>query len=196
MSRTISLFVRITICGLFLFTAMITANAQFRAGIQGTISDSSGALVPGARVILKELETGRTQEATTSDEGFYRILGLAPGSYSLTVEKTGYKQSVSENVTVRAENIQGVDVILEIGEITATVTISDEAVTQIETENANVSKAITPEEVKRLPQVGRDPYELARLTPGIFGDAGRGPNGNSQRLPNTPGVGGSNSSIF
>jgi hypothetical protein len=96
MSRTISCLVRITICGLFLFTAMITANAQFRAGIQGTISDSSGALVPGARVILKELETGRIQEATTSEEGFYRILGLAPGRYSLTVEKTGYKQSVSK----------------------------------------------------------------------------------------------------
>src|SRR5687768_6686857 len=122
MSRTISFFVRITIGGLFLITAMITANAQFRAGIQGTISDSSGALVPEARVVLKETETGRTQETTTSNEGFYRILGLAPGKYSLTIEKEGYKKSVSENVTVAAENIQGVDVILEIGTIVEVVT--------------------------------------------------------------------------
>src|ERR1044072_239484 len=92
--------------------------------------------------------------------------------------------------------MQGVDVILEIGEITAVVTIADEATQQLETENANINKAITTNEVKRLPQVGRDPYELARLTPGIFGDAGRGPNGNASGLPNSPGPGGSASSIF
>jgi Predicted outer membrane protein len=184
-------------CGLFLISAIITAQAQFRAGIQGTISDSSGALVPDAKVTLKDAETGKVQETTSSAEGFYRIQGLAPGKYSLTVEKEGYKKSVSENVTVLAENIQGVDVILETGEVTAVVTVTDEAAAQqLETENANVSKAVTAAEVKRLPQIGRDPYELVRLTPGIFGDAARGPNGNSSTLPNSPGPGGSNNSIF
>src|SRR6185503_4333437 len=123
-------------------------------------------------------------------------LGLAPGKYELTVEKTGYKKSFSENVSVVAEIIQGVDVILETGEVTATVTVTDEASSQLETENANVNKGITTAEVKRLPQAGRDPYELARLTPGVFGDAGRSPNGNSSGLPNSPGPGGSNNSIF
>ena len=196
MSRIISTVVRTTMCGLFLLSAMITVQGQFRAGIQGTISDSAGALVPGARISLKEIETGRIQETTSSEEGFYRIAGLAPGRYELTVEKVGYKKSLSQNVTVGAETLQGVDVILETGEVTATVTITDEAVSQLETENANIAKGITNNEVKRLPQVGRDPYELARLTPGVFGDAGRSPNGNSSGLPNSPGPGGSNSSIF
>src|SRR5215212_69638 len=196
MSRTIYRLVRTLMCALFLLSAMITAHAQFRAGVQGTISDSSGALVPDAKVILKDLETGKVQETNSSGEGFYRILGLAPGKYELTVEKAGYKKSLSENVTINAEKTQGVDVILEIGDITATVTIADEATSQLETENANVTKGITTQEVKRLPQIGRDPYELARLTPGVFGDAGRNPNGNSSGLPNSPGPGGSNNSIF
>src|SRR5690349_8802939 len=194
-----STFVRTVACGLFLLFAMITAQAQFRAGIQGTISDSNGALVPGATVTLKQLETGKTQATTSNDEGFYRIAGLAPGKYELTVEKQGYKKSLAENVDVAAETVQGADVILEIGEVTATVTITEEAVTQLQTENANVAKAITPLEVKRLPQAGRDPYELIRLTPGIFGDAARGGNGNSAGLPNAgsnTGPGGSNNSIF
>lgn len=196
MSQFSFCIVRITMCGLFLFAAMMTAHAQFRAGVQGTISDVNGALVPDARVILKDTETGKTQETTTSGEGFYRILGLAPGKYELTVEKTGYKKSFSENVSVVAEIIQGVDIILETGEVTATVTVTDEAASQLETENANVNKGITTAEVKRLPQAGRDPYELARLTPGVFGDAGRSPNGNSSGLPNSPGPGGSSESIF
>src|SRR5215218_1570412 len=196
MSRTIFPLVRTSMCGLLLLCAMITAHAQFRAGVQGTISDSTGALVPDAKVILKDLETGKIQETNSGGEGFYRILGLAPGRYELTVEKAGYKKSLSENVAINAEKVQGLDIILEIGEITAVVTIANEATQQLETENANINKAITTNEVKRLPQTGRDPYELARLTPGVFGDAGRSSNGNSSGLPNSPGTGGSNNSIF
>src|SRR5215216_5149019 len=110
MPRTIFNLTRIIACGLFLLVAMITAHAQFRAAIQGTISDSSGALVPEAKVTLKDLETGKIQETTSSAEGFYRIAGLAPGRYELTVEKAGYKKSLAQNLNVAAENIQGVDV--------------------------------------------------------------------------------------
>ena len=196
MSRITFSIVHISLFGLFLLSTLITAQAQFKAGIQGTVSDTNGALVPDARVVLKDTETGKTQETVSSGEGFYRILGLAPGKYELTVEKTGYKKSLSENLTVAAENIQGIDIILETGEVTATVTITQEVAAQLETENANIIKGLTTNEVKRLPQVGRDPYELARLTPGVFGDAGRSPNGNSSGLPNSPGPGGSDNSIF
>jgi uncharacterized surface anchored protein len=160
-------------CGLFLFCLVSTAHAQFRAGVQGTVSDSAGALVPGAQVVLRDSETGKTQETTTNGDGFYRITGLAPGKYELTVEKSGYKKSIAQSLTVSAENIQGMDVILETGEVTATVTITNDTTAELETENANVNKGITTAEVKRLPQAGRDPYELIRLTPGVFGDASR-----------------------
>ena len=109
MSRTTYSLARTFLCGIFILCAMITAHAQFRAGVQGTISDSAGALVPDAKVSLKDTETGKTQEVTSNAEGFYRITGLAPGKYELTVEKAGYKKSVAQNLAVSAEVIQGVD---------------------------------------------------------------------------------------
>lgn len=196
MNTTHSILVRTLACGLFLLLAVISTNAQFKAGIQGTVTDSTGGLVPEAKITITNTETGKTQEVTSSADGFYRISGLAPGKYVLTIEKEGHKKSVMENVAIDAESVQGIDVLLEPGEVTASVTITEEVSSQLETENANVSKSVTAAEIKRLPQVGRDPYELARLTPGIFGDGARGGNGNASGLPNSTGPGGSNNSVF
>ncbi|MBA3601996.1 MAG: TonB-dependent receptor, partial [Acidobacteria bacterium] len=90
----------------------------------------------------------------------------------------------------------GLDIALEAGGgISETVTITDEP-QPLRTEDANIDNTISRAEILRLPQVGRDPYELARLTPGVFGDGARGGNGNATGLPNSPGPGGSNNSIF
>src|SRR5882762_4635428 len=196
MSRILSIFARTVVCGLVLLFTVTTASAQFKAGIQGTVTDTAGGLVPEAKVTLLNTETGKTQETTTSAEGFYKLSGLAPAKYKLTVEKAGYKQKVFDNLAVNAEAVQGIDVALEAGEVSATVTVTQETAQTLETENANVDKAITTEEVRALPQFGRDPYELARLTPGVFGDAARGGTGSAVNLPNTAGPGGSSRSIF
>ena len=188
--------VKLLCCGLLLIVIAATANAQFKAGLQGTITDTSGGLVPQAKVTLVNNETGKTQETTSSDEGFYRLSGLAPGKYKLTIEKTGYKQKVLDEVAVSAEAVQGIDVTLEAGDISATVTVTQETEQTLQTENANVDKGITTTEVRALPQFGRDPYELTRLTPGVFGDAARSGTGGAISLPNTAGPGGSNRSIF
>lgn len=172
-----------------------TAHAQFRAAIQGTVTDESGGVVSGATITLSNNETGRSQTATSNDDGFYRFSALAPGLYTLTVEQTNFKKQVIENLSVAAENVQGIDVLLSAGGVSETVTVTDETSAALETENANVQKSITAEEVRKLPQTGRDPYELARLAPGILAPSSRGGNGNSVGLPNTTGPGGSNSSI-
>jgi FlaG/FlaF family flagellin (archaellin) len=65
---------------LILLCAVVTAQAQFKAGIQGSVTDSSGGLVPEAKITLTSNETGKSQTTTTNDEGFYRLTGLPPGS--------------------------------------------------------------------------------------------------------------------
>ncbi|HVF50580.1 MAG TPA: TonB-dependent receptor [Pyrinomonadaceae bacterium] len=174
----------------------VGAQAQFRAGVQGTVTDATGAVIPEATVTLTNNETNRTQTTTSNEEGFYRFTGLAPGRYNISAEKTGFKKSVLENFVVNAEETQGADVVLSTGEVAESVTVTSNSAQALETENANITRAITTQEVLRLPQAGRDPYELVRLTPGVFGDAARSSSGTSSNLPSQVGPGGSNTSIF
>jgi hypothetical protein len=196
MRSMLSFSLRTFLSGLLLILSATFANGQFRAGVQGTVTDTLDAVVPEATVTLTNKETNKTQTVTASDEGFYRFTSLPPGNYSLSAEKAGYRRQVLENVTINAEETQGIDFKLEAGEVTATVTVTDMLAPQLETENANIGKGITTQEVRQLPQVGRDPYELLRLTPGVFGDGGRGGGGAPVGLPNSTGPGGSNNSIF
>lgn len=182
-------------CSFIILSAVVVADAQFRAGLQGTVTDSGGGLVSGATVTLTSNETQRSQMVMTSEDGFYRFSSLAPGSYTLTVEQANFKKQVFEDVTVSAENVQGLDVSLSAGGISETVTVTDDT-PALETEDANIRKTISNEEILRLPQNGRDPYELARLAPGVFGAGARGAGGGSSNLPNTSGPGGSNLGIF
>ncbi|HVV47689.1 MAG TPA: carboxypeptidase regulatory-like domain-containing protein, partial [Bryobacteraceae bacterium] len=179
---------------LFLFSLPVVA--QFRAGVQGVISDSTGAVVPNATVTLTNTETQRTQKTETTQEGFYGFFGLAPGTYTIEAGKTGFQKQVLSDIRINAEEIQGRNLTLATGDVSQSITVSDTSRPALQTENGDVGKAITTEEVERLPQVGRNPYELLRLTPGVFGDSARGGGGSAANLPNTTGPGGSNFAIF
>jgi Carboxypeptidase regulatory-like domain/TonB dependent receptor len=197
MQYAISVFSRKTLLIMVLMLMPgITANAQYGAGIQGTVTDKAGAVIPGAKVTITSLETGRTQQAVASGEGFYRFSSLPPGKYKVTAELDGFKKTEIESIAVGAEAVTGVDLTMEAGQVTESITVSADSTTGLQTENANVSRAISTVEIRELPQVGRDPYELLRLTPGVFGDGARGGNGNAVSLPNSVGPGGSNNSIF
>ena len=186
---------RILACGIFILVLTGVTVAQFNAGVQGSAKDSTGALVPEALVTLTNRATNQTSQVTASDQGFYRFSSLQPGEYTLKAEKEGFG-TTTMNIVVRAESVQGFDIVLNLGDVAETVTITDAAEQVLQTENANIDKVITTQEVLRLPQIGRDPYELARLAPGVFGAGARNPNGSSNGLPNTSGPGGSNIGIF
>ncbi len=190
--RTIS----VAFLGLILLGFTVPAHAQFRASVQGTVTDATGAIVPGATVTLTNKETNHTQTTTASDSGFYRFPALPPGLYTVTVSRDGFKKQIVDGVKVDAETVRGVDVVVEVGTINETITVTDDTVAALQTEDANVRRVITTSEIQRLPQIGRDPYELARLAPGVFGAGARNSDGSSNGLPNTSGPGASSIGIF
>jgi hypothetical protein len=186
--RNVAIFCLLSCCAISTF-------AQFKASLQGTVMDSGQASIAGAKVSITNQATGASRDTETSDQGFYRIAELPPGRYTVTASAPGFKNSVSTDVEVQAEEPRGFDVTLQIGAVSEQVTVSASA-ESLHTENANTGTTITTEQIDRLPQFGRDPYELLRLTPGVFGDSSRGGNGGANNLPNSTGPGGSNASIF
>ena len=189
------LFTRVTlllVCSVFFAAA---AQAQFKASIQGTVLDSKGGVIAAAKVTVTNQDTGVVRDTVASAEGFYRISELAPGKYTVSFEAAGFKKYTAKDVRVDAELPRGLDMTLEVGGVTeqVTVTASEE---RLQAQDASVSSSFSTEQIDRLPQIGRDPYELLRLAPGVFGDGARGADGGSQNLPNSGGPGGSHTSVF
>lgn len=187
---------RVTLCAPLVLVASIPALAQFRGVIEGTVKDPTGAVIPGAKVTLTNNETQRHQSMDSSAYGFYHFAGLPPGSYNLEASARGMSKGVVKDVRLAGEATAGIDISLQPGEITASVTVTSDVTPAVETDTANVSANLSSEAVHSLPQMGRDPYELVRLAPGVFGDGSRSGTGGAVALPNASGPGGSNNGIF
>ncbi len=175
--------------------------AQYRGGIQGTVTDPTGGVIPGASVTCTSTDTQRKIEVTADSSGVYHCLQLAPGTYTVDATQKGF-QETALMVTVNAEAVQSANLTMQPGQVSQEVTVTAETSPAIETTNGDVTRALTTAEIRQLPQVGRDPYELLRLTPGIFGDGARTGSGQSAGFPNSgptsgaAGPGGSNFSLF
>jgi hypothetical protein len=148
------------------------AYGQYGASIQGTVADKSGAVVPNATVTVTNQATGVAATTKSTDAGFYRIAALPPGRYTVKVEATSFATSTAKDVEVTAETVRGLNVTISPGGAKETVTVNAEAI-GIQTENANVDGGLTATQINRLPTYGRDPFELLRLAPNVFGDGAR-----------------------
>src|SRR5687767_16000233 len=93
---------RALVCGLFLLLSLVSTNAPFRASAQGTVTDSTGALVPDATVTLTNKATGAKQTTQSSRDGRYRSSGLPPGHSSPVVHRAGLKERSFENAAIKA----------------------------------------------------------------------------------------------
>jgi outer membrane receptor protein involved in Fe transport len=187
---------------LLLCLCAVPVQAQFKASMQGTVIDPQGNAVAAAKVTVTNQATQVSYSAVTNDQGFYRVNELPPGNYTVDVEVAGFKKSSFKDVVVEAEQPRGFDVSLQVGAMSETVTVLASGA-GLQTEDANITGTISQQQIERLPQFGRDPYELVRLSPGVFGDGARLGDGRSAGFPNGAGAnngsggpGASNQSIF
>lgn len=183
-----------------LFIAMGRSGlAQFNASIQGVVKDPSGAVVPGATVTLTDTDTNRVRTSTTSANGVYTFNALPPNNFILTVTRQGFKKKTLSNVHILPEQANAVNVTLNLGQATQTVTVNGSDATALDTETATLSGTITSNQIQHLPSFNRDVFQLLQLAPGVFGDASQASGGGTYNLPGNQGPGGSsnaNSGIF
>ncbi len=183
----------------FLLFTSSAALAQFQASILGTVTDTTGAVIPGATITLTSTSTKVTRTTTSTGQGFYQFSELAPGTYDVVITAPNFKQATFNSVEVAAERPRTLDAQLATGAAAATVTVNGSEVPVLQTSNGSVQSTISTEQILRLPTSGRDPYELLRTVVGVVGEGSRsGSNGSANYLPNqgAGGVGQSNSGIF
>ncbi len=126
-------------------------NAQVQTGINGTVVDSSGAAIPGARVTVKDASTGVvTQGTTTSSVGTFVVIGLNPGHYSVTVDATGFKTSMQTNVTVEISKVSAVAFNMVPGSVSQIVLVTSSQIS-LNTTSPEMTTTLEPELVRTLP---------------------------------------------
>lgn len=151
----------------FLVFALSLAGVwgQSTSTIVGTITDASGAVIPGAEVTVTNLGTSRAITVLTSDSGRYRVGNLIPGRYEVKASLTGFKTAVGQVLTT-VDQISTVSLTLEIGEVTEIVTVMD-AGTTVNVEEGRVSSLVDSERIADLPLNGRNVYQLMQTAPGV-----------------------------
>ena len=159
------------------------------ATVTGVVTDTADAVIPGATVTVHSVDQGIDRTMETNEEGGYSIVNLSPGNYELRVESDGFRAHVEKGIVLRIGDTVRVDVQLEIGAVSESITVDAQMVT-LNTENGTIKgDVIVQEEIQELPLAGRDFTDLAFFTPGVVpkaqGGQGSGMNVNGARASNT-----------
>jgi hypothetical protein len=152
--------------------ACACALAQdFRATLAGRVTDSANAAVTGAKITVRNVETGASSTAESGTEGNYQVGFLIPGNYTVSVEKPGFKTTVRDGVTLQVSQRATVDVQLALGEVSQSITVTAGAAL-LETESADRGLTIGQDRVLNMPLQGRNPFAAAWSAPGVVSTAG------------------------
>jgi Carboxypeptidase regulatory-like domain/TonB dependent receptor-like, beta-barrel len=168
----------------------VSARAQYRASIQGVVTDPSGAAVSGATLTLTNLDTNLASTATSDENGVYNFNALPSAKFSLAVEKAGFKKKTLANVGIIPEQANALNIQLELGQVTESITVSGDSTPLMDTETASINGVVNSNEIQHLPSFGRDVLKLAQLAPGAFADGSQGGGGGGFNLPGTQTGGG------
>ena len=145
---------------------VILAAQDTRGIISGAVTDPQGATVTGAKITVTNTGTATGTKLTTNQNGYYEAPLLLPGTYSVSVEAPGFKKAVQSRITLGLGDQLKINVQLEVGGVTESVTISSEA-PMLDTSTVSMGRNITNREVMDLPVIGNNVMALARMSPGV-----------------------------
>ncbi|UWZ85843.1 TonB-dependent receptor [Occallatibacter riparius] len=140
-------------CAVFLLALLLGTGLQAQTvhgALAGVVTDSTGAVIPGASVQIKNNDTGTSYSATTTSAGVFRIEDVALGHYAVSVSATGFKTSITKDVLVQIGSVSAVDVSLQPGEVAEQVTVTSQGPT-LETESSDIGGIVTEKQILDLP---------------------------------------------
>ena len=160
--------IRFFFFALALLILSFSAFAQDATGrIVGTVYDPSGAVVAGVRIVVTNTATRISRETTTDDSGFYQVLSLPIGSYTVAAKHKGFSPVTTSANTLEINQSLKVDVRLTVGSDTQTITVETTAAT-VETINPTLGSTVSEREIANAPLNGRNALDLALLQPGVL----------------------------
>jgi hypothetical protein len=173
-----------TLAHLALLLCVSTASAQVLAGLSGTVTDPSGAVVSEASVTIKNVDTGAARTAATYGDGHYQFSALPVGEYEIRIGKAGFTEEIRTGVHLAVGQSARVDLALRVGEPSQQITVHADA-PLVAVTTADRSGLVGERQIKDLPLNGRSYDELLTLNPGVV----------NFTFEKTGGVGVSNSTV-
>ena len=150
----------------FLSLASLLAAQTATTSLRGTVSDSKGAVLPGATVTVQDSQTGFVRTTKTDSQGAYQLVQLPPATYTVTVEAQGFGTTKQENVVLLVSVPSTLNVSMQVKGQTVTVDVTSEA-PHVNTTDATIGNAFNTKQIMDLPFEGRNPVEMLSLQPGV-----------------------------
>jgi hypothetical protein len=157
---------RILITGLVCLGPWASYAQEVSAGITGRVTDPSGSAIVGASVTAKDQDRGTEWPTKTNEDGIYAFPRIPVGTYSLKIEAKGFKTTVQPALTLEVNQRARVDVPMQVGGLTETVTVTSEAAI-LQTETTQIGSVIGADAIANIPQISRNPIALTLLAPGV-----------------------------
>jgi trimeric autotransporter adhesin len=153
------------VCTFVLFSALVWGQS-FQGSLRGRVTDPKDSVVPAAKITLTEEATSVSSSTVTNDQGQYSFPVLDPGTYMLIVEAPGFKKLEHKGIVIVTQTANTEDAKLDIGQVTETINVTSEA-ELLDTSEASTGSDIDRQKMEDLPNLGRDPFMLARLSEGV-----------------------------
>lgn len=173
MKRVLLLFTMIAAGALMLVPAKPASADNIYGTIRGVVKDQSGAVIPGAQVIARDVSTGITHQFVTGSDGTFEFLNLlAPATYTVQVQKSGFQSYASRGIHLNLNQVFVVNAVMRVGAVTQQITVQANTA-QIDTTSMQLGTSLTGKQIVDLPLNGRDWTQLQQLQPGVVASSDR-----------------------